>query len=58
MSRGCVGTEQQHECLAHGCQDDIDNCLFAAANCHLHSDAVSQRQASSNQHVMTSPKHT
>lgn len=44
--------------LAHGRQDDINNRLFAATNRHLHGDAVSQRQASANQRVMTSPEHT
>lgn len=44
--------------LTHGRQDDINNRLFAAADRHLHGDAIGQCQASTNQHVMTSPKHT
>lgn len=44
--------------LAHGGQDDVNDRLFAAADCYLHGDAVCQRQASTNQHVMTSSKHT
>lgn len=44
--------------LAHRGQDDVNNRLFAAANRHLHRDAVGQRQASTDQHVVTSPKHT
>ncbi len=44
--------------LTHGGQDDVNDCLFAAANRHLHGDAVRQRQASTNQHVMTPSKHT
>lgn len=43
--------------LAHGCQDDINDRLFTAANRHLHGDTVSQRQAGTNQRIMTSPKH-
>ena len=43
---------------AHGRQDDVNDRLLAAANRHLHGDAVGQCQASTDQHVMTSPKHT
>ena len=51
LARRCVA-------LADGGQDDVDDRLFIAANRHLHGDAVGQRQASTNQHFVTPPKHT
>lgn len=50
--------DQKSNTLAHGRQDDINDRLFTATNRHLHGDAVSQRQAGTNQRVMTTPKHT
>lgn len=44
--------------LAHGGQDDVDDRLLSAANRYLHGDAVGQRQAGADQHVVTSAEHT
>lgn len=44
--------------LPHRGQDDIDNGLFPTTDRHLHGDAVSQREPSPNQCVVTSSEHT
>lgn len=53
LAQSCMTT-----ILTHRSQDDIDDVLVSATNCHLHGDAVGQREPSPNQHVVTAAKHT
>lgn len=44
--------------LANRGQNDVADRLLAAADRNAHGDAIGQRQASADQHVVTSPEHT
>lgn len=44
--------------LTHRGQNDIDDVLVCTSHRHLHGNSISEGEARTHQHVITSPEHT